>query len=107
MSLTLPCEDKSTGANFNNSFTYVDLTQQYCERNQMCYFYSSDFSNEYINKPTLLENESHVMGFREVFVRTSVHALVKVTEMYPVYGRQHFNFYNNGTWKGWTSITPS
>lgn len=38
--------------------------------------------------------------------RNSIHILVEIHELYPVSGRIWSNFYNNGTWNGWRTITP-
>lgn len=42
------------------------------------------------------------LGYREVYWRSNIHVLVVVTELYPNYGRKHFNLYNNGTWSNWS-----
>lgn len=58
--------------------------------------------------PTTLPASGTILGYREVFyMDNSPHAMVKVTELFPVAGRQHFAFYNINAWSSWTSITPS
>lgn len=46
------------------------------------------------------------IGYRIVMKRNSIHILVEIHELYPVSGRIWSNFYNNGTWNGWRTITP-
>lgn len=57
------------------------------------------------NIPTSMKGKLWI-GYRIVMKRNSIHILVEIHELYPVYGRIWSNFYNNGTWNGWRTITP-
>ena len=72
---------------------------------------TDDNRSEWIGLSGLMPQSGTFIGFREVFVKTgtsgSEHIMAKITEMYPLCGRQYFNFYNHGSWVGWTVITPA
>lgn len=55
--------------------------------------------------PTSMQGKLWI-GYRIVMKRNSIHILVEIHELYPVPGRIWSNFYNNGTWNGWRTITP-
>lgn len=55
--------------------------------------------------PTSMQGKLWI-GYRIVMKRNSIHILVEIHELYPVSGRIWSNFYNNGTWNGWRTITP-
>ena len=71
---------------------------------------TDDNRSEWIGLSELMPQSGDFIGFREVYVKQGTpgteHIMAKVTEMYPLCGRQYFNFYNHGTWQGWKSITP-
>lgn len=72
---------------------------------------TDDNRSEWIGLSGLMPQSGTFIGFREVFVKTgtsgSEHIMAKITEMHPLCGRQYFNFYNHGSWVGWTVITPA
>ena len=107
MQLTLPTDNNATGENFDKNFLFVDTSKRFSDINQPTFFYSVDFKNEFINIPTTLQEQSIVMGYREVLYRGKAHFVVKVNELYPKYNRVHINFYNNGTWQGWKLLNTA
>lgn len=72
---------------------------------------TDDNRSEWIGLSGIMPESGNFIGFREVFVKTgtsgSEHIMAKITEMYPLCGRQYFNFYNHGYWDGWTVIAPA
>ena len=96
------------GSSFNKNFLLIS-SDAYQTQNRRAFFgWNSTTKSNYSNIPTVLDNVSgSVIGVREVFVRSSTHILVKVTEMYPIWGRVHCNFLNNGSWGGWNCVRPS
>ena len=101
-----PVED-ITGQSFQKNFHIISPSDKYSSVNRPSYFSTNNIDTEFTNVPNQLQEQTVVIGYREVMWRNSVHILVKVTEFYPVYGRQHFDFYNSGSWRGWKSITPT
>ena len=71
---------------------------------------SNDNRSEWLGLSGLMPQSGTFIGFREVYVKQgttgSEHIMAKITEMYPLCGRQYFNFYNYGSWVGWTVTTP-
>ena len=72
---------------------------------------TDDNRSEWKGLSGLMPQSGIFIGFREVYVKQGdsgrEHILAKITEMYPVCGRQYFNFYNYGSWGGWSVITPN
>lgn len=97
-----------TGDNFNKNLLLIDANNPDAIANQNSYFDITDATRgEYINIPTNMPSSGVVIGYRTVYVKSSIHCAVKIMEMYPVVGRQYYNFYNSGKWEGWKVITPS
>ena len=69
-----------------------------------------DSRAEWKGLSALMPQSGTFIGFREVYVKQGdsekEHIMLKITEMYPVCGRQYFNFYNYGSWVGWSVTTP-
>lgn len=94
-----------TGDSFSKEFLRVNLTVD-GPYNKPSYFYSDKVHEEYTGVPLAWESINVVVGYREVYRRNQNHVLVKITEMFPLCGRQHYNFYNVNNWSGWKTITP-
>ena len=99
--------DDITGQSFQKNFHLLNTGDRDNLVNYSSFFSATNIATEFTNVPTGLLNQTIVIGYREVLWRSSSHVLVKVTEFYPVYGREHFDFYNSGSWRGWKSITPT
>lgn len=96
-----------TGDNFNKNLLLIDTNNPDAIVNQNSYFDITDATRgEYINIPTNMPSSGVVIGYRTVYVKSSIHCAVKIMEMYPVVGRQYYNFYNSGNWDGWKVIQP-
>ena len=95
------------GSSFQRNFYLISANNE--SQNQASYFViNEENKSEYQHIPTALASNSLVLGYREVFFMDSTpHALIKVTELFPVAGRQHFAFYNVNSWSAWTTLTPS
>lgn len=90
---------------FNSNFRLVSLTDKNSDRHRRAYFsWNSNTKSNFSSIPTALANENSVVGVREVYWISNIHVLVKVIEAYPVPGRTHFTFYNNGTWTAWYTV---
>ncbi len=91
------------GSGFNKNFKLISTTDRYSNYHKRSMFsFDSSTKSTFSNIPTVLNLEAGaVVGIREVYWRSSIHILVKVTEMYPNYGREHYCFCNNGTWSAW------
>ena len=97
----------TTGENFNKNFLLVDTNNREAIENQRCFFDITDSTRgDYVNIPSAMPSEGVVIGYRAVYVKSPIHCLVKITECFPVSGRQYFNFYNSGNWDGWKVIQP-
>ena len=72
----------------------------------MYFSITDDNRSEYNNIPPQMPQSNTVIGCREVLRKSDIHVLIKITEMYPMAGRQYYNFYNVGNWDGWKVITP-
>lgn len=86
----------------------IDLNNRYGIANQ-----NAIFSFDTVDKPnwknipnTWSSIDDTIIGYREVLHYGNAHVFVKVTEFYPVQGRQHSAFYNTGNWTAWKTITP-
>lgn len=98
--------DENSGVEFAYNFLLVESNNKNSTYHKTSYF-SVEPSNEskWNNKPSQMP-AGIVIGVREVFYRSNVHILVRLTEFYPVCGRQYFDFYNVGTWSGWKVLSP-
>lgn len=98
--------NENSGEEFGYNFLNIEINNKNSTYHKTSYF-SVDSSNEsrWNNKPSQMPADV-VIGMREVFYRSNFHILVRLTEFYPVCGRQYFIFYNTGMWSGWKSITP-
>ena len=107
--VTTPPYASEDGTSFSNNFALVDLTNRDSLCNQPAYFgYSPEQlqSGNVIAIPTGTDVNQPFLGYREVFPLhvssdSNSHVMVKVTEFYPVPGREHYNFYNSTQWSGW------
>ena len=98
--------DNAEGAEFGYDFLLIDNRNKNSAYNKTSYF-SIEPSNEskWKNKPSQMP-AGIVIGVREVFYRNDSHILVRITEFYPVCGRQYFDFYNVGIWSVWKALSP-
>lgn len=104
-----------TGAsNFeaNKNMLLVDAGNVNGESNKSGYFSINDSNrSEWRGLSSLMPQSGSFIGFREVYPKQVIldkqHILIKITEMYPVSGRQYFCFYNYGSWGNWTVISPT
>ncbi len=104
-----------TGAsNFeaNKNMLLVDAGNVNGESNKSGYFSINDSNrSEWRGLSSLMPQSGGFIGFREVYPKQVIldkqHILIKITEMYPVSGRQYFCFYNYGSWGNWTVISPT
>lgn len=109
--ITTPPFASSDGSSFSDNFMLVSLSERENIRNYASYFsYTSEQlqSGEVKNFPTTIDTSQPFMGYREVFPMTVsssyAHIVVKITEFYPVLGREHYIFYNNTEWSSWKTI---
>lgn len=110
--VTTPPFASETGTSFSDNFTLVDLTNRETLCNKPSYFsYSSDQlkSGNVVDIPTGIDVNQPFIGYREVFPLhvspdSNAHVVVKVTEYYPVLGREHYRFYNTNQWLAWKTI---
>ena len=97
----------TTGENFNKDLLLIDTNNTEAIVNQRSFFEITDSTRgDYVNIPSAMPSEGVVIGYRAVYVKSAIHCLVKITECFPVSGRQYFNFYNSGNWDGWKVIQP-
>lgn len=91
---------------------HVDVSNIYGESNKSGYFSisGSDFG-AWTGLPDTMPKSGVVIGIREVFPQSvgtgNTHILVKITELYPICGKQYFSFYNLSSWGTWRTITPT
>lgn len=97
----LSAQDKF-GTSFGKDLLMIDTENELSEKNKRAYF---SVTNENVttwkNLPGGFMRGNVVMGVREVFWRNTVHVMVKVTELFPDYGKQYINLFNNGKWGEW------
>ena len=75
--------------------------------NKPSYFVITDTSRStWTGIPSSMPKSGVIMGYREVYRRSSDNILIKITEMIPVPGKQYYCFYNAGSWSAWKTITP-
>lgn len=96
----------------NKNMLLVDAGNVNGESNKSGYFSINDSNrSEWRGLSSLMPQSGGFIGFREVYPKQVIldkqHILIKITEMYPVSGRQYFCFYNYGSWGNWTVISPT
>lgn len=99
--------EDTAGSNFNKNLLLIFTSSPNAPSNQKSFFsITDDNRKDYLNAPDSMPKTGTVIGYREVCVKSEIHCLVKITECYPLAGRQYFNFYNYGSWEGWHVTTP-
>ena len=99
--------DDITGSNFQKNFWLINRNDKTSEINKNSFFALTQADrDEWENIPPDMPNQT-IIGMREVFVRNSQHALVQITEFYPIAGRRYCSMYNNGLWSDWQTYNPS
>ena len=88
------------GSNFDKNFLLVNTEDKNSSKHESSYFSMTDKEN-WKNIPPVLKNEAIVIGIRRVYWKAKIHILVEIKECYPVPGRTHYSFYNNGKWSEW------
>lgn len=103
----MPSSGANDGSSFSKDFQLISSVQG--QANRASYFSINDSNrSDWKHIPSTFPESGTILGYREVFfMDTTPHALIKITELFPVAGRQHFAFYNIDTWTNWTSIRPS
>ena len=94
----------TTGGSFGKDFLHVDIRKKNSEPNKNSFWGSTNIKGTFVNYPPTMPNEAY--GIREVFWCNSTNILVKLTETYPVPGRQYFRYYA-GEWSAWKVVTPT
>lgn len=84
----------------------VNTEDKNSSKHESSYFYMVDKEN-WKNIPPVLKDEAIVIGIRRVYWKANIHILVEIKECYPVPGRTHYRFYNNGKWSIWKTNSPS
>ena len=97
--------DTSEGSSFNKNFLLTGSATPGATPQRSAYFSKPADDTDWVNIPTTLQGKLWV-GYRQVYRRSSVNILIRIIEMYPIPGRTWNNFYNNGAWTGWKSISP-
>lgn len=98
--------NNTEGAEFGYNFLMVGIGNKNSVLNKTSYFsIEPSTESKWNNKPSQMPT-GVVVGVREVFYRNDSHVLVRITEFYPVCGRQYFDFYNVGIWSGWKVLSP-
>ena len=103
--LLLVNTDAGDGSPFSKNFMLTGSATPGATPQRSAYFSKPADDTDWVNMPTALQGKLWV-GYRQVYRRSSANILIRIIEMYPSDGRIWTNFYNNGTWKGWKSITP-
>lgn len=93
----------SDGSDFYKDFCSIDLSDQKGQRNRSYYFDKPESGEGWSNVPSDVSN-SEWIGVRNVYYRTNFHVLVEIIEMHPIHGRIWTNFYNSGSWTGWSVL---
>ena len=100
-------DQSQSGLTFNRDFMCVNLKNKYGTENKNSFFVFDDSDRaQWKAIPDAMPKSGVVIGYREVLWFGNSHVFVRMTEFYPMQGRQHFAFYNTGKWTGWKSITP-
>lgn len=104
-SVTNLSDDARDGSQFGKDFLAVNRSNPYDVKNTEVEFYQRSVETGWTNSP--LGTSATLLGIRRVAILSSTRCAVTIQEFYPVAGRLWTNFYNNGTWTGWKSITPT
>ncbi len=97
----LSAEDKF-GTSFEKDLLNISLTEELSPTHKRAYFsVTAENATTWKNLPSGFMRGNVVIGVREVFWRNTAHVMVKVTELFPDYGKQYINLYNNGKWGQW------
>lgn len=97
----LSAEDKF-GTSFEKNLLNISLTEELSPAHKRAYFsVTAENATTWKNLPSGFMRGNVVIGVREVFWRNTAHVMVKVTELFPDYGKQYINLYNNGKWGQW------
>lgn len=104
-SVTNFSDDARDGSQFGKDFLAVNRSNPYDVKNTEVEFYRRSVETGWTNSP--LGTSATLLGIRRVAILSSTRCAVTIQEFYPVAGRLWTNFYNNGTWTGWKSITPT
>lgn len=99
--------DNISVGNFNKDFLGVNLQNKYADLNKRSYFVVHENDVGWLSYPPTMPTGTTVIGMREVFHYDNTHTMLRITEFYPLVGRQYFNFYNTDHWEGWKTITPA
>lgn len=100
-------DQSQSGLTFNRDFMCVNLKNKYGTENKNSFFVFDDSDRaQWKAIPDAMPKSGVVIGYREVLWFGNSHVFVRMTEFYPMQGRQHFAFYNTGKWTGWKSTTP-
>lgn len=110
--ITTPPFASEDGSSFNHDFLSVNLTTREISSNKPSYFnYNSEQlkSGTVTNYPTGIDTNQPFIGYREVFPAhvspdNRSHVVVKITEFYPVLGREHYAFFNTTAWSAWKTV---
>lgn len=94
----------TTNAPPNNKFLNISLKERFNALNR-CHYFRQSNGTEFEGCPPILKGKEFI-GYREVYWYSTINVMVQLREFYPTPGRVWMNFYNNGTWTGWKSITP-
>lgn len=94
----------TTNAPPNNKFLNISLKERFNALNR-CHYFRQPNGTEFEGCPPILKGKEFI-GYREVYWYSTINVMVQLREFYPTPGRVWMNFYNNGTWTGWKSITP-
>ena len=99
--------DDVTGSNFQKNFWLISRNDKTSEINKNSFFVVTQTNRaEWKNIPPDMPNQT-IIGMREVFVRSSQHVLVQITEFHPIAGRRYCSMYNDGLWSDWQTYNPS
>lgn len=108
--LFTPAHGDTSGNSFGKNFLNVSLTNPKSVLNQSSYFSKIPDDSGWSNVPPPMVSSTNTwIGYREVLYRNNIHVMVRITELYPIYGRVWTHFYNSVGWSspGWKVITPT
>lgn len=95
---------------FQKNFLLINTTTEFATsgvNDRASFGWTSETKSEFSGIPTALSSATTALGIREVIWINTINILVRVVEAFPTAGRTHYCFYNNGTWSGWKTITPT
>ena len=89
----------------------IDRYNKYGRSNKTGIFLvTNDNRSKWTGLPASMPTTGTVIGLREVFANkvglNEEHIFVRVTEFFPVAGRQYCTFLNYGNWSGWKTLPP-